>query len=124
MRRAFFLVTLLITNVAFAGSKVTTVDMKSLFNEPQKYDGKVVEVTGFVTIEFEGNALYLDQKSQAGTSYDKGIWLEISKTSFENKKFNGANVLVKGTFNLGNKGHMNLWKGALEKVSKLEIYKK
>lgn len=124
MKRVYLLGFLLISNITFAGGNLANVDFSTLLKNPQKYDGKIVEITGFANIEFEGNALYLDQKSQKEATYDKGLWLEISKTSFELKKYNGSKILIRGTFKLSNKGHMNLWKGALEQVSKLEVVKK
>lgn len=124
MKRFSFFLFLLLANVAFAGGSTENTDFVDLLKTPEKYDGKVVSITGYVTIEFEGNALYIDSKSQKFASYEKGVWLEIAKTPFEIKKYNGSKVLVKGIFKLSNKGHMGLWRGALEKVSKVELVKK
>lgn len=120
MKQASFFLFLLLANVVFASGNSVNTDFTDLLNTPEKYDGKMVEVIGFATIEFEGNALYIDSKSQKNASYKKGLWLEIAKTSFELKKYNGSKISVKGTFKLNNKGHMGLWRGALEKVSKVE----
>lgn len=107
-----------------AGGNPTSLGLADLLKAPEKYDGKVVEVVGFATIEFEGNALYLDSLSQKNSSYEKGVWLEIAKTDFELKKYNASKVLIKGMFKLSNKGHMGLWRGAFEQVSKMELVKK
>jgi hypothetical protein len=124
MIQVYFLGFILLSNITFAGDNLAKVDFSRLLKNPQMYDGKIVEITGFANIEFEGNALYLDQKSQNEATYEKGLWLEISKTSFEQKKYNGSKILIRGTFKLSNKGHMNLWKGAIEQVTKLVIVKK
>lgn len=111
-------------NIALAGGHSVNTDFTDLLKNPEKYNGKVVNITGFATIEFEGNALYLDSKSQKAASYENGVWLEIAKTPFELKTYNGSKVLVKGMFKLSNKGHMGLWRGSLEQVSKVELVKK
>ncbi|NOT77747.1 MAG: hypothetical protein HOP07_01945 [Bacteriovoracaceae bacterium] len=123
MKLIFFFLFFLLANVALAGGNSVNTDFIELLKNPEKYDGKVVEIIGFATIEFEGNALYMDSKSQKNASYEKGVWLEIAKTPFELKKYNGSKVLVKGIFKLSNKGHMGLWRGALEQVSKVELVK-
>lgn len=120
----FFLIFLLILgNTAFANKNIKRVDFPHLLEKPQLFDGKDIEVVGFATIEFERNALYVDSDSQKKSTFKKGVWLEIARTSFELKKYNGLKVLVRGVFRESNKGHMGLWKGALEKVSKLELLK-
>lgn len=124
MKRISFFLFLFLANVALAGGHSVNTDFMDLLKTPEKYDGKVVDVTGFATIEFEGNALYIDSKSQKNASYENGVWLEIAKTPFELKKYNGSKISVKGMFKISNKGHMGLWRGALEQVSKVELVKK
>ena len=124
MKQILLAVTFLLSGVTFAGGKEASVELQSLLKDPQKYNGKIVEVTGVSRIEFEDNALYPDKTAYSNRVYEKGIWLEIAKTSFEDKKNDGMHVVVKGKFNASNKGHMGLWKGALENVTKLEILKK
>jgi hypothetical protein len=66
--------------------------VQDLLQAPQNYDGKIVEVVGIVRVEFEGNSLYPDKAAYSSRSTEKGLWLEIAKTTFENPKNNGQKM--------------------------------
>ncbi len=120
---AVFFAVLFAMGGANASAKKASVPLEDVLKNPHNYHEKIIEVVGVATIEFEGTALYLDQGAQSGSNYDKGIWLEVAGTSFNDKKYTGKRVAVKGKFSETNKGHFGAWKGALEGISKLEILK-
>lgn len=123
MKHILILVSFLFSLQAFSGGRDSLLKVQDLLQAPQKYDGMIVEVVGIVRIEFEGNSLYPDKTTYSKRSTEKGLWLEIAKTTFENPKNNGTHVVIKGKFNHANKGHLGAWKGALENVTKLEVKK-
>ena len=79
-----------------------------LIATPEKYDGKVVQVMGFLRLEFEGNAIYLHKDDYTHAIYKNGLMV-VTNSNIEPRadKLNLHYVILEGTFdgkNLGNKG--------------------
>ena len=100
------------------------VSMLQLISTPEKYDGKLVRVIGVGNIGFEDNCISLskeDWKYMTGNE----IWLEFSElaTPYEDAvKYNGEYVIIEGVYNKENRGHMGLFHGAIEHVSRYQLW--
>ena len=96
------------------------VTMIQLIANPEKFDGKLIRVIGFLKLEFEGNVLYLHREDYEYALSD-GIWvdvtLEIKKHSNE---LNMHYVLLEGVFNSRDRGHMDMWSGTITKIQRAE----
>ena len=90
------------------------VSIVQLIANPAAYDGKVVQVFGFVRFEFEGSAVYLHQDDYRHSLYKNGLWLSMK----EQKELDQNYALIEGVFNARNRGHLGLWSGSIEKVSR------
>ena len=96
-----------------------------LIARPELYDGRPVRIVGFVNFEFEGNGIYLSSEDWERGSVRNGLWIN-PPPGFEAdsgpapKQPNRRYVIVEGTFNAHNRGHMGQWSGAIEKVTRLE----
>ena len=87
--------------------------MVQLIATPEKFDGKVVLVTGFLRLEFEGNCLYLHKEDYEHAITKNAVW--VVRNPVINAKREALNmhyVVVVGTFNATNKGHMELNSGS------------
>jgi len=93
---------------------ITAVSIIQLISKPEAYDGKRVSITGFVRFEFEGNSIYLHEEDYRNGLYKNGMWLSME----ERKELNNRYALIEGSFNAGNKGHLGLWSGSIENVSR------
>src|SRR6266496_3204931 len=96
-----------------------------LIARPELYDGKRVRVIGFVNFEFEGNALYISKEDWQRGITRNGLWIEaptrLETDSGPSKvQPNQRYVLLAGTFNAHNPGHLGLWSGAIEHVTRLD----
>jgi hypothetical protein len=101
----------------------TAVSLIQLVASPEKYHGKKIQVTAFLRVEFEGNALYLHREDYEKGLTKNGIWLEFPLESPGNvdlMKLNNGYVIATGTFDAKNNGHFGLWSGALTRVTWLE----
>src|SRR5688572_9432758 len=47
-----------------------------LIARPEVYDGKRVQVIGFVNFEFEGNGLYVSKEDWEQSIYRNGVWID------------------------------------------------
>lgn len=107
---------------------VGLVSMVQLLAEPQQFNGKRVQVMGFVHLEFEGNAIYLSKEDYKYGMEKNGLWLSISQTDRENREnysqINNNYVVVEGTFNAEIKGHFGMWSGSIENITMLKRWAK
>jgi hypothetical protein len=99
------------------------VSMVQLIATPEKFDGKVVLVVGFLRLEFEGNCLYLHKEDYEHSITKNGLW--VVRNPVINAKSEALNmhyVLVLGTFNATNKGHMDLSSGSLTDIRAASLW--
>ena len=126
MMRSFFIFVLLFISLGCHAANLTeSVSIINLISTPEKYEGKTVRLVGVAKIEFEDNAIYLNQNDLKSLNYKNGIWLAVKKEQVsEFEKFSGKPVLVEGVFNSKRKGHLNLWSGSIDVILRIEEYPK
>ncbi len=107
------------------------VSIINLIATPERYDGKLVFLSAYATVRFEGNSLCMTQQPASASDC---LWLEFDDGPYETeqdyqryklaeakwKKYNGKRISVRGIFNRGNTGHFGLWPGAIEKI--VDVY--
>ena len=94
------------------------VSILQLIVTPERYDGKRVQVAGFLHLEFEGNALYLSENDYIHHLTKNGLW--VTRNSIINEKFRKLNsryVILIGTFVAADKGHMSMNSGSLKDIT-------
>lgn len=95
--------------------------VSKLISDPKAYDQKKVRVVGYVTLQFEGSGIYSSQRDMEQSATKMGLWLSLSHDQFVAKKeFTKKKCVVEAHFSSRNKGHLGLWGGGLERVTKLE----
>ena len=103
--------------------ETTEVSIKQLLDNPKQYDGKFIRVIGYVYLEFEGNIISNgpDKKYKRPV---RDVWLKVSdEIKRERDKYNEKYVLVEGTFNAKEHGHMGLSIGTIENIKRFEVVK-
>ena len=91
-----------------------------LIAQPEKYDGKRVQVEGFAELRFEANALYVSRDAWENHLAKSAVWLEepTNQTPGATKfRWNRRYVTVAGTFSATDTGHMGAYSGALRSIS-------
>jgi hypothetical protein len=102
--------------------RVLDVSIIRLIATPEKFDGKYVRVVGFVSLEFEGTAIYLHKDDYQYKLIKNCLWLNLdSDTARAFEKFDQKYVMVEGTFNAKNRGHLDLSSGALENIKYMSL---
>lgn len=94
------------------------VSIIQLLANPGAYEGKLVEVSGFVNLEFEGNAIWLHQEDFQQSLYPNALWLDVSAGKCTDAHGNplSAYATVSGRFTATAHGHMGLWPGQIQLV--------
>jgi len=93
------------------------ISMIALISDPAAYDGLFVRVEGYLSLEFEGTAIYLHREDCENFLCRNGLWVEVP--SGEWSEWTGRYVLLEGWFDSDEKGHMGLWSGSITAVGRL-----
>jgi hypothetical protein len=103
-------------------SSGTITSLVKLIATPDKLDGRQIMVTGFMNIEFEGNAIYLHKDDFDNGLYSNGLWIDLTKEQkkeIDSLNLNRNYVLLEGTFNAKGFGHMGLWSGEIKDIVRI-----
>jgi hypothetical protein len=97
------------------------VSLVSLLAAPERYDGRKVEVEGFVTLDFEDSSLHLDEAAYKAGLRRNAIWLDRPKwlKATATHRLNRRYGEVAGTFDASASGHMGLYSGALTHLRRI-----
>jgi hypothetical protein len=82
----------------FSEKNAEKISLIQLIANPEKYDGKVIEVKGFLSLEFEGNALYLQKDDYEYFNRKNGVSILASISPEEKKNCHLKFVTVIGKF--------------------------
>ena len=95
-----------------------SVSIVQLIAAPEKYDGKVVMVMGFLRLEFEGDAIYLHEDDYRHAIHKNGLMVVTNpKIDMEADKLNLHYVVLEGTFDANNHGNMGLNSGTIRNIT-------
>jgi starvation-inducible outer membrane lipoprotein len=100
---------------------VIEVSIIQLIANPSDYHGQKVRVEGVGHIAFERCGLFLGKDDRKYSICANGLWLELGEKATPFKKarrYNGKYVLVEGTFDMENKGHLGMYSGAIVDVTR------
>src|SRR5437660_12835528 len=95
----------------------TDVTLVQLIANPDKFDGRLIRVIGFLRLEFEGNVLYLHREDYENAILGNGIWVDVTPALTKKEAALDMNyVLPEGVFSSGDRGHMGMWSGTIKQV--------
>jgi hypothetical protein len=112
-----------------ADHNLKSVSLMQLIVNPEGYHGKLVRVIGVSRIEFEGDGIWFTKEHYKHRVYENSLWIEpdlnaLGATRQQLEQFNGKYVLMEGTFNKDNNGHLGMYSGALENVTRFQLWEK
>lgn len=94
--------------------KSEDISIINLISNPEKYYGKRVRISGYMSSEFEGTAIYLSREDFDRHIYKNAIFLLIGKgNGYQN--YHKEYVTLEGIFIEG-EGHMGAFSGMLKGV--------
>lgn len=121
--RILLLLSLFLSSVTASAQGVEDVSILQLIATPEKFDGKMILVIGFLRLEHEGNVLYLHEDDYKHGISKNGVWIvttdEIRKRAAQ---LNMRYVLVKGTFKSSDKGHISPNSGSITNITNVELW--
>lgn len=115
-----------VTVKAYKSYIIQDASLINLIATPEKYHQKHIRVIGFLNIEFEGNAIYLHEEDYRRRISKNSIWINLNNKTSEKiyeDKLSKTYVILEGTFNMNNNGHMSLSSGSIEKITRVDSWK-
>jgi hypothetical protein len=103
----------------------TDVSLINLIAAPERYNGKLVRILGYLNLEFEGNALYLHKEDYDNSLFKNGVWIDLPRKEAieKTKEFSKRYVIIEGVFDMNNTGHMALFSGSITKITRLDLWR-
>jgi hypothetical protein len=89
-----------------------------LLARPEVFDGRRVRVVGYIHFEFEGNGLYIHREDEKLNLLRNGVWVDFKQGAAITGSCQDQYVVVEGTFNARNHGHLGLWGGAITDITR------
>lgn len=109
---------------SLASNYAVSVSMTELIATPERYHGVKVRLTAVGNLEFEGNYITTDKEAWENYTNDR-IWIELSEELepyYERlQRYNGEYVIIEGVFDMYDKGHFEMFQGALHDVDRYEF---
>ena len=109
---------------SLASNYAVSVSMAELIATPEWYHGVKVRLTAVGNLEFEGNYITTDKEAWENHTNDR-IWIELGEELepyYERlQRYNGEYVIIEGVFDMYDKGHFEMFQGALHDVDRYEF---
>jgi hypothetical protein len=99
------------------------VSLAEVLAHPDTYHGKRVSVTGFYHGEFEGSSFAVDEIASRKWAYERSVWRGRVSTFADRSAIKDRNdswLRVEGVFLRGPGGHLGLWPGVLDRITRIE----
>ena len=129
IRRAVFCLAIVLASLlpvesqALAPPDFEYVSIVQLIATPERFEGKVIRVLGYVHLEFEGNSIYLHQEDYVHLITTNALWLDEPQCFVgikHEKRFTSGYALVMGTFTSKQRGHNSLFSGKISNIVECE----
>lgn len=101
------------------------VSVVSLLATPERYDGQRIRTEGFLSVQFENTALWLDRDAWDHGLSRNAIWVDgvyrMNPRAREDGRLSRRYVDITGRFRAKyQSGHMGAYSGQLEQIEKIE----
>jgi hypothetical protein len=101
-----------------------TVSLVQLIADPAHWNGRYVQIIGFLNLEFEGDALYLHREDWKKGLTKNGLWVDVtSEQRATMSPLRRRYVIIAGVFDGTRHGHGALFSGTLREVSRCDPWR-
>lgn len=109
------------------GSEPIDTSLVRILADPGQFEGRVVRVIGFCSIEFEGNALYLHREDYEQGISKNGVWLSLGNELPSAREDLASSVhekycIVEGRVTARDTGHLGMSSGAIRDITRLDFW--
>jgi hypothetical protein len=101
------------------------IPINELLANPDVYENTQLQVVGYLNLDWEADAIYLNKSDFENNRYKKGLWVHLNQFKFtQAHKLKGHYVIIDAVFDANDHGHEDLWGGALKGIKAIKLYHK
>ena len=89
-----------------------SISIARLLEDSKTFEGKPVEITGYLNWEMEDFSLYANLADLNSGDSNKSLWLE-TPPNFDASSLHRKHVKVVGIYSKNEVGHMSMWPGGI-----------
>ena len=97
--------------------------MTAVIANPERFDGRVVLLEGFVRIQFEEFAIFASEDDHRRNRSQNGFWLELPRDPVWYTDLNGQHCWVRGRFSSRGSRRWGIWAGGIHVSALVETRK-
>ena len=102
--------------------EICHVSLHAVVANPERYHGMRIQVLGYVTLGFEDNVVYPSSEAARIGDSLSALWLDVEGLAIsDTRKYHRQWVLVAGTFNGENRGHLGSCAGTIESIVRFDL---
>jgi hypothetical protein len=106
-----------------ANNEAHDVSIVRLIASPQDYARKLVRVVGYVSIGFEGDAIYLHEEDFKRSLTTNALWLQAKPEMMkELSKLSRQYIVLEGVFDPSDAGHLGLFSGTIRDITRADSW--
>lgn len=102
--------------------QVEFLSLITVVQTPEERDGKPIRVVGLCTFEFESKAMWVSREALDEAITKNAVWLDTPITD-KLRAMNRKVMIVEGVFSAKRKGHLGLYSGSIEQISRVDQWK-
>lgn len=126
MKWSLIILFTMIIQYSNAQEKATSVSFIQLISNPEKFEGKLLRVSGFMHVKPEDIGLYFSKES-ADYLLGESIWISFDSSFIKKNSirlFDAKYVELVGIYDKNERGHISGFQGSLKSVSQIRKLKK
>jgi hypothetical protein len=101
--------------------EIPHVSVIQLIANPELFNEKEVRITGFLHLEFEGNAIYLHREDYEYSIVKNSLALDLTdQQELAFQKLNDHYVAIEGRFSLASSGHFGMHSGSVQNITRID----
>jgi len=101
---------------------IISVSFISLVANPEKYSGKTIHVSGFLSLRNERSALFYTSEQMQHDQMADALWIEMSPEWFRRlQSFDRRFCRIAGRFDMSRKGHFGMYSGSLTEIEQVTV---
>jgi hypothetical protein len=98
--------------------RIPLVSLVALIANPELYHGKRVRVNGFLVLENDGQAIYLNRDDYDNLITKNAVWIKVGREGLNHIRKHIRSkwryCALEGVFDAQDNGNLDLWSGSLK----------
>ncbi|WP_423146446.1 hypothetical protein [Rubrolithibacter danxiaensis] len=94
-----------------------------LIATPEKFDGKTMQVVGFLSMDREAPVIFLHKEDYENYLIENSILIDLSSDFIKTKNLKNYDkkyIIIEGTFEMDKRGRFQMWGGTISNITRID----